>query len=353
MISMSKFALEFLDTVIEFDVTKVELSLVQEILDFFKDYFTISSTYSKSDVILVFHSYSDFDKEKFYSLSTSFITIRKSSAGPFNFTGDKAEINGIEIINSSDTCTAFEIDLERRTANIYISEDSRIQVIDFIRDLVIKKEEYNGSLILHASGVVSNQCGIAIVGSKGAGKSTLMLDLMGKGGFQYLSGDKLILRIEENNIKAYGWPDYPHVGIGTIIGHKNLVDALEGIGHKIDMATPQKKILFPQSVLKEAIGFSIVKGPVLLKKIIFPNVRMEKAVSIEALSKDSMSRVLEHLEFSVDNIFSKWHRLLKSEQKENLVSYVNKLSILLKDCSYYTIEGKGELSEIQLEVLKC
>lgn len=353
MISMSKFALEFLDTIIEFDVTKVKPYLVQEILDFFEDYFTIRRIYSKPDVTLIFYPYSDFDKEKFYGLSTSFITIRKSSAGPFNFSGDKAQINGLEIINSSDTCTAFEIDSERRTANIYISEGSQIQVIDFIRDLVIKNEEYNGSLILHASGVTSNQCGIAIVGSKGAGKSTLMLDLTGKGGFQYLSGDKLILRMEENNIKAYGWPDYPHVGIGTIIGHKNLVDALEDIGHKIDMAAPQKKILFPQSILKEAIGFSIVKGPVLLNKIVFPNVSIEKDVSIEALSNDSVSRVLDNLELSVNNIFSQWHRLLKSEQKENMVSYVNKLAILLKDCSYYTIEGKGELSEIQLEVLKC
>ena len=62
-----------------------------------------------------------------------------------------------------------------------------------------------GGLILHASGVVTEQGGWAFTGPSGAGKSTLA-DLFAQTGASVLSDERIIIRNVQGRVMVYGTP---------------------------------------------------------------------------------------------------------------------------------------------------
>ncbi|WP_135078423.1 HprK-related kinase B [Terasakiella sp. SH-1] len=96
------------------------------------------------------------------------------------------------------------------------------QVINYINVQYINHLLQNGSLICHASGLVSNAKALAMAGFSGGGKSTLMLHILAQDGISYLTNDRLFI----NNGSAYGIPKLPRVNPGTMIHDKNLKSLL-------------------------------------------------------------------------------------------------------------------------------
>jgi hypothetical protein len=280
------------------------------------------------------------------------IRNKKGSAEAFNFFGEKALLPTLEIIDSRNTKTASVFIATERIVHLYVSEDSLTQVIDLIRDLIIKTEEHRGTLILHAAGAVYKGHALALVGSKGAGKSTFLLDLVGRRGMGFLSGDKLFLRMEENRILAYGWPDYPHLGYGTILGHPRLVDAVRALGHQVDSATPGKKILLPPASLQAALQFDYLKGPVPLRHLVLPQVATTAASTSRLLLDTSdPTAILKHLEFSSEDAFMGWHSFIRSAPRLKLEPTVDQFAdLLFTQCRFYRLEGSTPLVEADLEV---
>lgn len=352
LISLLAYTLRYLDTVLQLEIMEEAVPAMQPVFDFFNSHFRLGAGYSSTcDVTLHIYPYTDFQRNHFVEAIFSPIVIRKSSASDFNLYGDKAVLPNEEIIDSPHTGTAVVFHAEDNMCDLYISKGSKVQVIELIRDIVIKLEESRGSLILHASSAVKDGMAYALVGSKGAGKSTLLFDLVGHQGYDFLTGDKLFLRIGEEGIVAYGWPDYPHVGYGTILGYPILVENLQALGHQIDPAQSGKKILFSAECLQKSLGFSYVQEPMPLYGIIFPNVQGVGNTSIQLLESVDSSLVLEHLEFSSENPFAHWHGFLNSIPHIELASVEERLGKLLQNCKYVSIVGQGPLTAQQMEVL--
>ncbi len=95
------------------------------------------------------------------------------------------------------------------------------QVVNFINNRYMEWRLNQGCILMHASGVVVKNKGIAITGFSGKGKSTLALHLMSQGA-QFVSNDRLMVQRLENRLMMYGIPKLPRINPGTIIHNVDL-----------------------------------------------------------------------------------------------------------------------------------
>jgi len=95
------------------------------------------------------------------------------------------------------------------------------QVINFINNRYIQWMLNRGYILGHASAVGIGSCAIALAGIAGAGKSTLALHLMGKGGI-FISNDRLLIKKEADYLSLSGVAKLPRVNPGTILNNPLL-----------------------------------------------------------------------------------------------------------------------------------
>src|SRR6187402_1316503 len=134
---------------------------------------------------------------------------------------------------------------------VYVSEGSRIHLFEIVRQLSLLVEESLGSVLLHASATATATAAYLVVGKKGAGKTTTLFDMICEQGHGYLSGDRVLLSSHQGELLVRGWPDYPHVGIGTLAQHRKLGSELD-----IELRSPdgslkpaeQKELIEPGDV---------------------------------------------------------------------------------------------------------
>ncbi|MCL6451613.1 MAG: hypothetical protein K6T75_10010, partial [Acetobacteraceae bacterium] len=192
---------------------------------------------------------------------------------------------------------------------------------------------------------------VLVIGGKGAGKSTVLLDLVTRPGWRFLSGDKVFLETGEAGVLAHGWPDYPHLGHATVMRHPALRRAAEGLGHRVDPACRTKILLRPE-VLQRALGFECVRGGVPLRWVIFPDVLGAPDTRFAPLPEPDPERVVENLEWTANNPLARWHSFLPSlPVAEALAGPVPRLVESLKACRYYRMEGPGPLPPGALEAV--
>lgn len=347
------FSLRFLETNLQFFVNNMILSEISDVFDFFSSHFTITQERLEvADILIHVEPYDQFNENHFEMTHFEEVTIRKNYYENFNLFGEKGRtIDGkLEIINSRHTQTALVLNKDERVVTLYISSYSHIQVIDFIRDVILRIEEKRGSLVLHASAITNGQKTIAIVGRKGAGKSTFLLEMVVKHGFQFLTGDKLILRVTTDGTMVYGWPDYPSIGYGTILKYPKLVEYLELNGYQINPECPEDKILFPPQILKSALGYEYAQGPFSLDIVILPNVLDGEELSLDNVGIQAPS-VTEHLELSIDYKFNNWNSLISSVSKAEIEPHIKAFSEALNLCSFWEIKGKGDLNKDHVEMI--
>lgn len=345
-------SLRFLDTVLDVRAIEGAGAIAERIVQFFASHVTITPGVSgRADVSVVVAPYGAFTRAAFDAPFTP-VVIRRASAEAFNLDGEKAEWPGHEVVDSPATGTAVVLRRVSRTAHLYVSDRSFVQAIEFLRDLIIKREEQRGTLVLHAAAAVFRGGALAIVGAKGAGKSTVLIDLLGRRGWRLLSGDKLFLRVTDDGIAAHGWPDYPHLGFGTIARHPGLMAAAAASGYQIDPRTPARKVLLPPASFEAALAVRYARGPVPLRSVMFPDVLGAIPTSLRRLDGWDPARVEAHLEFTAQNPFSRWHTLVESADPRTLAPVVRRLAELLKGCNGFVAQGPGPLTEAQVRLLQ-
>lgn len=97
------------------------------------------------------------------------------------------------------------------------------QVINFLNSQYMNRLQQDGALICHASGVVIESRCLAIAGFSGGGKSSLMLHLLESADSQYLTNDRLFLRVrEDGKARALGIAKMPRVNPGTMLSLPSL-----------------------------------------------------------------------------------------------------------------------------------
>lgn len=99
------------------------------------------------------------------------------------------------------------------------------QVINFINNRFIQWKVNQGYLLTHAAGASHHGRAIAIAGESGRGKSTLTLQLLNYG-LDYMSNDRLLVRLEHGTLHAQGLPKYPRVNPGTLLHNPTITHIL-------------------------------------------------------------------------------------------------------------------------------
>jgi len=211
---------------------------------------------------------------------------------------------------------------------IYISEKSIIIFIEFIRGLIFKILDEEGLICLHAAAVYKDDNGIAIIGAKGDGKTTLLFDYLTKDNWAYVSGDKVFLVFKKNKIMAYGFPDYPYIGVGTIKSNCKL-NTYANI-YNIDLSQGDyNKILIDFYSLQEYLKFEIYKKPFCLSEILIANINSR-------IIDKTYNMVIKNIEFYNSSPYANW--IGESQNVPNIESFAKKLKKLVES-SLIKIEG--------------
>ena len=350
---MSDRVLRFLNSEILFKHCLTMQSELDLVFRFFSSHFETDGKLNGEAIATIeAYPYEKFNRELYAGAEFKDIVIRKSSAKAFNMDGQKALVGELEIIDSRGTGTALVLDSKNKSIQAYLTSDSHVQFVDFIRDIIIKHEERCGTLILHAAAAAVNHNGVVIVGDKGAGKSTFLLDLVGRQGYHFISGDKVFIRITDGVAMLYGWPEFPHLGYGTLQGHPVLIEELRKAGYTVQLDM-QQKLLFTSDILKNAFRYSVDRDGVPLKHVIFPNVgAVTNETSLDPVVSTSRKReLLNHFEFSCHNRFAGYHSYITGVLPDEGQAMVNHFEPLLSTLGFYAAAGPNPVKSELVAVL--
>lgn len=242
--------------------------------------------------------------KKEQSAKGSLIPVRKSSAERFNLNAWHILLEGYQIYDFDKLDTALMISKEEKKIYLFASDASEIVLAEFIRDLYIKDQEKQGSFILHAAAVEKNGSVYAVCGEKGAGKSTVLYDLVFEHGYSMYSGDKLIVKIINQQFYVKGWPDYPHLGIGTIRNNRRLNAYFKDWDFSKKNAS--EKILFDPNVFYQELALLRPSEIKKLTAFIFPEFCENKEFQIIGCSEIKEVAV-RNLEFKEDFKLAGWY----------------------------------------------
>lgn len=110
--------------------------------------------------------------------------------------------------------------------------------VRIIRELLLRELQGEGGLFMHAAAVVSAKGRAALIlGEQGAGKSTLMWALAGKGSLYYIANDRCIIRRRGSALEVIGWPLSIRLGRGLVESPAALfpsVNLRRGENSKVD-----------------------------------------------------------------------------------------------------------------------
>lgn len=312
--------------------------LADQLIQFLHPYFYEVENMN-SHFTINFRDYSEMPEE-WLSCNASPITIRKSTAAPFNLKGFSFFIEeGIRVVVDAEHQTSYHINECLADITFYGSSKSLIHLLEFVRYLSLLIEETSGTMLLHASATVHNGKCFMVLGNKGAGKTSTVFKLVFREGHQYFSGDKVLVSRSGDRLMIRGWPDYPHVGMGTLRNYPEVLDKL-GISTywpdgslKLDK---DKELIAPNDLrslmnMSEQLVFSDVGA------LIFPNILSANSCMAELNEADKLS-LAEMIEYPHDFLTVKWHNLFEEERMREPVDYTEIIH-LLKEAKWLEIQG--------------
>ena len=93
-----------------------------------------------------------------------------------------------------------------------------------VREIALRTLENQGGCFTHAAAVSfeDGQKGALIIGDKGAGKSTTMWQFLHYGGADFITNDRSISVLEDQELTVYGWPMCLALGVGTVQATTNI-----------------------------------------------------------------------------------------------------------------------------------
>lgn len=289
--------------------------LAEALIDFLHPWFQQVSVIDMPDLTLKLFPSSEFCSD-WQSLCVEPFILRSSSASIFNLVvkrGISAE--GLTLAWDDTLQVGYVINPLTSSVDFYGSFDNAfIHLIELVRYYGLLVEQANGTVILHSAAVRRKDGNevIAIVGAKGAGKTTTMLSMLTSGDYVYFSGDKLLLDLFKGQLRVRGWPDYPHIGIGTLRNHPILADRL-GIVLFADDGSPlsdKHKVLLEPSRFLSEIGKS-QQGYGTLTQLVLPRINETRDISLISLDQNEKNAVSQADLFEWPNQFitAIWHGL--------------------------------------------
>lgn len=123
------------------------------------------------------------------------------------------------------------------------------QVINFVNNQYMTLLQQQDWLICHASALEVNGKAMAFAAFSGGGKSTTMLHLMDEPSINFVSNDRLFLKVEQmkvehqkNTLMARGIPKLPRINPGTIVYNAKLRTLLSAQKFEYYKALPMNEL---------------------------------------------------------------------------------------------------------------
>jgi hypothetical protein len=247
--------------------------------------------------------------------------IRRSTAAEFSFDAHVTDIGDRRLYVNRVTYLDTPRDARSDPRfELRVTGDSTIQVIDFLRDLVIRNQESLGTVVLHASGATDGRSALVVAGPKGAGKTTTLLSVLRRPGWSYFTGDKLFCRpLPGGGVDVYPWRDYPYVGVGTILADPRLAKLVrEQVDPELDQRAPTRKVLFDPDMFEEWLGSPFSATPRPLAAILLPRVRPGEALRSRRVDdpNERWSQLNTIIDRQADTTFFTWQSYLVPDYTE-------------------------------------
>jgi hypothetical protein len=302
--------LNFLHTTVEFDIDDDAIEAFAPVGRFFRHLITDVPAQEPTFRIDVGGYDPDTDVEPFvWDVPES--VIRRSSAAEFTF--DAHVVHDGARRRYVNRTTVLDAPLDARKDNTFgvrLTKASTVQVLDFVRDLVIRHEEDLGTVVLHASGVQRDGEAVIIAGPKGAGKTTTLLSALRRPSWRYFTGDKLFCSIEDDGrVMVHPWRDYPYVGVGTIRADPQLEKLVrDRVDPALDSHDPGHKILMDPDVFESWLGSEFSAEPRRLAAVFLPQVRPGEPLTVRRLTdgNERWSHLNKIVDRQVDTTFFTW-----------------------------------------------
>lgn len=310
----------YLDTRILFQVDPAVGASFAPIVDFFRqamtevDTATPDSGAPEPDFIIHVRAYDRALAARLRERQGRPIVVRRSSAAAFNIDAYRVDtderciyVNEHCIIDAPQRCR-----LAGDSFVVHLTPPARVQVIDFIRDLVIRRQECAGSVILHASGIRHGGRAILFAGPKGAGKSTALLACLERDS-GFFTGDKSFCQLNDTGIRAHPWWDFPHIGAGTLRARPDLLARIRAdIPADLDTWDPGRKLLIEPELFERWTGtrFRLESAP--LAGIVMPRLVPGQPLEVREIDKPDArwAHFYQLIERSADTTFFTWQHYL-------------------------------------------
>lgn len=274
---MTGLELAFLDTRVRFDIAPAAEPAFDGVRRFFRHLLrpTDPGDGQEATFVVAVDAYLPDRDVPAEVWSTEPSVIRRSTAPEFTFDAHVVDRGARRCYINRNTLV--DAPRDARTDPVFrlrVTTGSTIQVIDFVRDLVIRNQEALGTVVWHASGATDGKRAVVVAGRKGAGKTTTLLSLVRRDGWSYFTGDKLFVRPGADGVEVYPWRDYPYVGVGTIRADPALAERVRQVvaGHSLDSRPAGDKLLLDPDEFESWLGGGFCAEPRRLAAILLPRV---------------------------------------------------------------------------------
>jgi hypothetical protein len=191
--------------------------------------------------------------------------IRRRTPGKHVW-GERWRARGRTVLHVPSSDTAFDLADDGGHARVYVADGSRYHASDLLRDVMWELAAAEGTFI-HAAAVTDSAGVIAVTGPKGAGKTTTAVDLV-HSGCAFYTGD--VLFVADTTNAAYSFPDYPHVGWGTLRTFPRLLSAVTSLG--LRPSDDAEKVLLPHDLYQTVLGVAQSPPPLPLHTVVVPDL---------------------------------------------------------------------------------
>ena len=278
---------------------------------------------------------------------TEFFTVRARQTGGPDRPGLVCESSG-----SSITFTPgrhhVQLDVPGRRPGL--------ELIELVRNTVLGNEENHGVVMLHAAVVELDGRAVVIVGHKGAGKTSSALELILHHGGRMLSGDKALLLPGGDTVRVAGWPDWPHVGLGTLTRFPRLLDRF-GLGPSAEQAwtdgdpwSMRHKVPLDPATYAEVVDFCTPGTVLPVAAVLYPCLGSDTPEVLTPCSHDQ-ERPGRHVESSFDSGTAGWNPLVAPSPRlpRYVVDAVGRVAAL----PAFELSGSGAMRAADAHRLAC